>query len=76
MSKLLIKELFYELLGIIVEVYVDDMVIKLAGLGSHLADFHLALGKMRPYGRKMNILKCALVYQLVKSWFSLFMNMA
>jgi hypothetical protein len=52
------------------------MVVKLAGLGSHLADFHLALGKMRPYGRKMNLLKCALVYQLVKSWFSLFMNMA
>jgi hypothetical protein len=70
------RAIFHELLGIIVEVYVDDVVVKLAGLGSHLADLRLALEKMRPYGRKMNLLKCALVYRLVKSWFSLFMNMA
>jgi hypothetical protein len=29
--------IFYELLGIILEVYIDDIVIKSAGLDSHLA---------------------------------------
>jgi hypothetical protein len=32
--------IFYELLGIILEVYIDDIVIKSAGLDSHLADLH------------------------------------
>jgi hypothetical protein len=51
--------IFYELLGIIVEVYIDDIIIKSAGLGYHLADLHLAFEKMCQYGLKMNPLKCA-----------------
>jgi hypothetical protein len=31
--------IFHELLGIIIEVYIDDNVVKSAGLQSHLADF-------------------------------------
>jgi hypothetical protein len=50
---------FHELLGIIVEVYIDDIVIKLASLDSHLANLHLAFEKMHQYGLKMNPLKCA-----------------
>jgi hypothetical protein len=53
--------IFHELLGIIVEVYIDDIVVKLASLDSLLADFHLAFEKMRQYGLKMNPLKCAFV---------------
>jgi hypothetical protein len=51
--------IFHELLGIIVEVYIDDIVVKLASLGSHLANLCLAYEKMCQYGLKMNPLKCA-----------------
>jgi hypothetical protein len=39
--------IFHELLGIIVEVYIDDIVIKSASLDSHLADMCLAFEKIR-----------------------------
>jgi hypothetical protein len=51
--------IFYELLDIIVEVYIDDIVIKSASLNSHLANLRLAFEKMRQYGLKMNPLKSA-----------------
>ena len=40
-------------------IYIDDIVIKSAGLCHHLADLRLALERMRQYGLKMNPLKCA-----------------
>ena len=51
--------IFHDLIGIILEVYIDDIVIKSAGLSHHLADLRLALKRMRHYGLKMNPLKCA-----------------
>ena len=51
--------IFHDLIGIILEVYIDDIVIKSAGLSHHLADLRLALEGMRQYGLKMNPLKCA-----------------
>jgi hypothetical protein len=51
--------IFHELLSIIVEVYIDDIVVKSASLDSHLADLHLAFEKMRQYELKMNPVKCA-----------------
>ena len=39
--------------------YIDDIVIKSAGLDHHLADLRLALERMCRYGLKMNPLKCA-----------------
>jgi hypothetical protein len=51
--------IFHDLLGIIVEVYIDDIVVKSAGDNSHLADLRLAFEKMRRYKLKMNPLKCA-----------------
>jgi hypothetical protein len=50
--------IFHDLLGIIVEVYIDDIVVKSAGDGSHLADLRLAFEKMCRYKLKMNPLKC------------------
>ena len=41
------------------EVYIDDIVIKSAGLSHHLAYLRLALERMHQYGLKMNPLKCA-----------------
>jgi hypothetical protein len=54
-----INLIFHDLLSIIVEVYIDDIVVKSASLDSHLADLRLAFEKMCRYGLKMNPLKCA-----------------
>jgi hypothetical protein len=51
--------IFYDLLGIIIEVYIDDIVVKSAVLDSHLSDLHLAFDRMRRFALKMNPLKCA-----------------
>jgi hypothetical protein len=51
--------IFHDLLGIILEVYIDDVVVTLDSMDSHLADLRLALERMRQYGLKMNLLKCA-----------------
>ena len=51
--------IFHDLIGIILKVYIDDIVIKLASLSHHLADLRFALERMRRYGLKMNPLKCA-----------------
>jgi hypothetical protein len=51
--------IFHDLLGILMEVYIDDMVIKSACFMNHLADLKVALERMRKYGLRMNPLKCA-----------------
>jgi hypothetical protein len=51
--------IFHDLLGIIMEVYIDDVVIKSAGFDSHMDDLRLAFVRMRKYGLKMNPIKCA-----------------
>jgi hypothetical protein len=51
--------IFYDLIGMIMEVYIDDIMIKSAAHKSHLADLHLAFERTRHYGLKMNSLKCA-----------------
>jgi hypothetical protein len=50
--------IFHELLGNIIEVYIDDIVVKSAILDFHFADLRLAFEKMHQYGLKMNPLKC------------------
>jgi hypothetical protein len=50
--------IFYDLLGIILEIYIDDVVVKSDSMDNHLADLRLALERMRRYGLKMNPLKC------------------
>jgi hypothetical protein len=59
--------IFHDLLGIIVEVYIDDIFVKSTGDNSHLADLRLAFEKMCRYKLKMNPLKCVLVYRLGSS---------
>jgi hypothetical protein len=44
---------------IILEIYIDDVVIKSDNMDHHLADLRLALQRMCRYGLKMNPLKCA-----------------
>nr|AAM08814.1 Putative retroelement [Oryza sativa Japonica Group] len=45
--------------GIILEIYIDDIVVKSDGMEGHIADLRLAFERMRQYGLKMNPLKCA-----------------
>jgi hypothetical protein len=51
--------IFHELLENTVEVYIDDIVVKLTEFSSHIADLRKAFDKMRRYGLKMNPRKCA-----------------
>jgi hypothetical protein len=51
--------IFHDLLGIILEIYIDDVIVKSDGMDNHLADLHLALERMRRYRLKMYPLKCA-----------------
>jgi hypothetical protein len=49
--------IFYDLLGIILEIYIDDVIVKSDNMNNYLADLRLALERMRRYGLKMNLLK-------------------
>jgi hypothetical protein len=51
--------IFHDLLGVLMEVYIDDMVIKSDGFKEHMADLKLSLKRMKKYGLWMNPLKCA-----------------
>jgi hypothetical protein len=51
--------IFHELLGNNVEVYIDDIVVKSAEFGSHIADLRKAFNKMHQYSLKINPRKCA-----------------
>jgi hypothetical protein len=51
--------IFHDLLGIKLEVYIDDVVVKSDSMDGHLADLRLSLERMCRYGLKMNALKCA-----------------
>jgi hypothetical protein len=49
--------IFHNLLGIILEIYIDDVVIKSNSMNNHLADLCLALERIRRYELKINPLK-------------------
>jgi hypothetical protein len=50
--------IFHDLLGIVLEIHIDDLIVKSGSINNHLADLRLALEMMRRYGLKMNPLKC------------------
>jgi hypothetical protein len=51
--------IFHDLLRVLMEVYIDDMVVKLVGFREHMIDLKLLLERMKKYGLRMNPLKCA-----------------
>jgi hypothetical protein len=51
--------IFHDLLGMVLEIYIDDIVVKSVGMQEHFADLCLAVERMRKYRLKMNPLKCA-----------------
>jgi hypothetical protein len=50
---------FHDLLGVLMEVYIDDVVVKSVGFEEHMTDLKLSLEKVKKYGMQMNPLKCA-----------------
>jgi hypothetical protein len=58
--------IFHDLLGNIIEVYIDDIVVKSAGRDSHLSDLHHAFERMCCFGLKMNPLKCVFGVSAIK----------
>jgi hypothetical protein len=51
--------IFHELINKIVEIYIDDVVVKSKSYKEHLADLRKTLGCKRKHGLKMNPNKCA-----------------
>jgi hypothetical protein len=51
--------IFHEVIGKIVEIYIDDVVIKSKGQQEHLADLRKTLKCTRKFGLKINPNKCA-----------------
>jgi hypothetical protein len=51
--------IFHDLLGVLMEVYIDDVVDKMIGFEEHMTDLKLSLERMTKYGLWMNTLKCA-----------------
>lgn len=56
----LMNIIFHELLGNIMEVYIDDIVIKSVVFDSHLDNLRKAFDKMRQYCLRMNSRKCTI----------------
>ena len=52
-------ECFPDLIGKLVEIYIDDVVVKSKSAGGHLEDLCQVLERTRRFGLKMNPKKCA-----------------
>jgi hypothetical protein len=50
--------IFHDVLGIILEIYIDDVIVKSDSMDNHLANLHLSLKRMHRYGLKMNPPQC------------------
>jgi hypothetical protein len=51
--------IFHDLLRVLMEVYNDDVVVKLLGFEEHMTDLKLSLERVKKYGLQMDPLKCA-----------------
>jgi hypothetical protein len=62
--------IFHNLLGVLMEVYFYDVVVKSVGLEEHMTDLKLSLERMKKYGLQMNPLKCT--FEVTSGRFLLF----
>ena len=51
--------IFHDLIGKLVEIYIDDVVVKSRSAGGHLEDLRQVLERTRRFGLKMNPNKCS-----------------
>jgi hypothetical protein len=56
--------IFHDLLRVLMEVYIDNVVVKSVGSKEHMTDLKLSLERMKKYGLRMNPLKCAFKVRL------------
>jgi hypothetical protein len=49
--------IFHDRLGVLMEVYIDDVVVKSVGIEVHMTNLKLSLERMKKYGLWMNPLK-------------------
>ncbi|CAL8991494.1 unnamed protein product [Prunus brigantina] len=55
----LVNQIFAELIGTSMEVYVDDMLVKSRTANDHLRNLALMFGKLKQYNMRLNPSKCA-----------------
>jgi hypothetical protein len=51
--------IFHDLFRVLMEVYIDVVVVKSVGFKEHVTDLKLSLKRMKKYGLRMNPVKCA-----------------
>jgi hypothetical protein len=51
--------IYHDLIGKLVEIYIDDVVVKYTSIGGHLGDLCQVFERTRRFGLKMNLKKCA-----------------
>jgi hypothetical protein len=51
--------IFHDLISLLVEVYIDDVIVKSKVVKDHKADLRNVFERTRRYGLKMNRTKCA-----------------
>jgi hypothetical protein len=51
--------IYYDLIGKLVEINIDDVVVKSTSIGGHLGDLRQVFERTRRFGLKMNPKKCA-----------------
>jgi hypothetical protein len=64
--------IFHDMIGKLVEIYIDDIVVKSASVEGHLGDIRQVLELTRRFGLKMNPKQCAFnvsTGQFLVSWF-------
>jgi hypothetical protein len=50
--------IFHDMLRVLMEVYINNVVVKSVGFEEHLTDLKLSVERMKNYGLRMNPLKC------------------
>jgi hypothetical protein len=53
------NHIFHDLIGNLVEIYIDDVVVRSASVEGHLDDLRQVLERTRKFGLRMNPKKCA-----------------
>jgi hypothetical protein len=51
--------IYHDLIGKLVEIYIDDVVVKFTSIGRHLEDLRQVFERTRRFRLKMNPKKCA-----------------
>jgi hypothetical protein len=59
--------IFHDVLGVLMEVYIDDVVVKSVGFEEHMTNLKLSLERVKKYGLWMNPLKCT--FGVTSGWF-------